>query len=296
MVIKMKATEWIPALSTGALDTASLEAMYSAGLRAIEISTKPELYPQIDWKRLTGDSDRVGIKLWSLHLPFYGPRRVDISTTDSDMRAYSLELMREYIAKSGDAGIRICVIHPSTEPNPLGEGRDELIDISSESLASLADYAAKYGVTIAVEELPRTCLGNNSSELLRLISKNDKLRVCFDTNHLLGEDHRSFIKAVGKKIITLHVSDYDFLNERHWLPGEGKIDWVGVVDSLESVGYDGVLLYELGLTPPNTIDRRELTYADFYNNYLSLVNKRPPEVFGKPIDEVCLKNAYIQPK
>ena len=296
MVIKMKATEWIPALSTGALDTASLEAMYSAGLRAIEISTKPELYPQIDWKRLTCDSERIGIKLWSLHLPFYGPRRVDISTTDSDMRSYSLELMREYIAKSGDAGIKICVIHPSTEPNPLGEGRDELIDISSESLASLADYAAKYNVTIAVEELPRTCLGNNSTELLRLISKNDKLRVCFDTNHLLGEDHRSFIKAVGRKIITLHVSDYDFLNERHWLPGEGKIDWVDVIDALEEVGYDGVLLYELGLTPPNTIDRRELCYADFYNNYLSLVNKRPPEVFGKPIDEACLKNAYVQPK
>lgn len=57
-----------------------------------------------------------------------------------------------------------------------------------------------------------------------------------------------------------------------------------------------MLLYELGLTPPNTIDRRELTYADFYNNYLSLVNKRPPEVFGKPIDEACLKNAYVQPK
>ena len=78
MVIKMKATEWIPALSTGALDTASLEAMYSAGLRAIEISTKPELYPQIDWKRLTCDSDRVGIRLWSRHLPSYGPHRVGI--------------------------------------------------------------------------------------------------------------------------------------------------------------------------------------------------------------------------
>ena len=92
------------------------------------------------------------------------------------------------------------------------------------------------------------------------------------------------------------MSDYDFLNERHWLPGEGKIDWVEVVDTLEEVGYDGVLLYELGLNPPNTIERRALSYADFYNNYKSLTAKQPPEVFGKPIDEACLKNAYIQPK
>ena len=51
--------------------------------------------------------------------------------------------------------------------------------------------AQQLGQVIAVEDLPRTCLGRESSEMLELISVNDKLRVCFDTNHLLQKDEIS---------------------------------------------------------------------------------------------------------
>ena len=58
---------------------------------------------------------------------------------------------------------------------------------------------------------------------MELISADDRLRVCFDTNHLLKESIIDFIYNVGDKIITTHVSDYARENERHWLPGEGVI-------------------------------------------------------------------------
>ena len=56
------------------------------------------------------------------------------------------------------------------------------------------------------------------------------MKVCFDSNHLLQEQGDSFILAVGDKIVTTHISDYDFVNERHLLPGELDIDWEEYMD------------------------------------------------------------------
>lgn len=46
-----------------------------------------------------------------------------------------------------------------------------------------------------------------------------------DTNHLLKDLTEEFIKNLGLKVVTLHVSDYDRIDERHWIPGKGVNDW-----------------------------------------------------------------------
>lgn len=35
------------------------------------------------------------------------------------------------------------------------------------------------------------------------------------------------------------------LKERHWLPGEGKINWKELIAALDSCGYSGVWMYEV---------------------------------------------------
>ena len=35
---------------------------------------------------------------------------------------------------------------------------------------------------------------------------------------------------------------YDFINEKHWLPLEGKNDWETILSALEEIGYAGRLL------------------------------------------------------
>ena len=131
-----------------------------------------------------------------------------------------------------------------------------------------------------MENLPRTCLGKNSEEMLELLSADPTLRICFDTNHLLGQDPVEFVEAVGEKIVTTHVSDYDFIDERHWLAGEGDMDWHRLYDALCRVGYEGAWLYELGFGNTKRIVRqRPLTCEDFARN--------AKEIFeGKPITVV----------
>ena len=116
------------------------------------------------------------------------------------------------------------------------------MECAKRTLAALADFAAQFNAVIAVENLPRTCLGRDSKDILELLSAHDALRVCYDTNHLLGEDAVRFIEAVGDKIITTHVSDYDFLNERHWLPGEGKVNWQEILPAAENGGVEWFII------------------------------------------------------
>ena len=107
---------------------------------------------------------------------------------------------------------------------------------------------------------------------------------------LLSEPIKDFVENIGDKFITTHFSDYDFKNERHWLPGEGDIDWVELMETLEKVGYCGPILYELGLMPPatETLSRRKLTFSDFKENHTSLINKEKPKAIGTVNPEKCI--------
>ena len=73
------------------------------------------------------------------------------------------------------------------------------------------------------------------------------------------------------------VSDYDYEDERHWLPGEGKVDWHKLYSKLVGYGYKGTWLYEIGIkTRPNIIKRtRDLTFEDFTRNANEIFSGSP---------------------
>ena len=242
------------------------KALKESGVGAIEISLSYEDLKTFDYKEALRLSKLYGIELWSFHLPFLPFAEIDISSTKEEIRKLSVDLCKGYIEKATEIGIDKFVIHPSAEPI-MPEERPARLEASKNSLNELADFAAEKGAVIAVEDLPRTCLGNCAEEMLEILETNDKLRVCFDTNHLLKDTNGNFLKKVGDKIVTLHISDYDFVDEKHWLPGEGKVDWNEILEGLKNVGYKGVWMYEVGLGIPRTLTRsRNLEFDDFVRN------------------------------
>ena len=279
------------ALSTnGAAATRETFGKYrEASIPAMEISNGQQAdADRIDFPMLRRCADEFGITLWSYHLPFAPFKTIDpsVPALAESTVAYFCSL----IDKAAEAGIRIFVVHPSGEPIDEAD-RPMRMETAKKSLAALAEYAKTKGGVIAVEDLPRTCLGRDSSDILDLISAHPDLRVCFDTNHLLKEDIGDFIRAVGDRIVTTHVSDYDFVNERHWLPGEGQIDWAMLKSTLDAVSYDGCWLYELGLGGSDwTIDRpRALTHADIRRNYEEIFSGKAPTAVGQAKPNLPMK-------
>ena len=253
-----------------------------AGITAMEISQKLEDCEACDLEQVKKWADQYGVELWSYHLPFAPFEVIDISSLDESLRTSSVALLSKFIHKAGKVGIKKFIVHPSGEPNP-DEERKARMEQAKKSLSELADTADRYGAVICAEDLPRTCLGNCAADMLELTKDDPRIQIVFDTNHLLGDvDIPAFIRACGDKIVTLHVSDYDFVNERHWMPGEGKIDWQALYGALQEVGYNGVWLYEIGYECPTSIIRdRDLTAEDFVRNAQEIFEGRKLTVIGK---------------
>ena len=251
-----------------------------AGVEVVEISRPKGEVDALDYNELKSLSDKYGVKIWSFHLPFWPFSEIDISR--EDLAEKSIEYLCNIIDKATGIGIDKFVIHASGEPIE-DEDRKGRMECAKKSLDTLAQYAKERGAIICVEDLPRSCLGRSISDICELISANDDLRVCFDTNHLLYEDNVDFVRALGDKIVTLHVSDFDMVNERHWLPGEGKNDWKSILGALKEVGYKGPWLYEIDFATPKTIIReRDLTAEDFVRNATELFEGKDFTIFSTP--------------
>lgn len=241
--------QWTTAISTKATDYETLLRLKNCGVDAIELSVPCQDCDQIPWTDLRKNADAAGVEIWSYHLPF--SREVHIASPDDEHRKSMVAYLKGMIEKACAVGIRRFVIHPSTEPIS-DEERPLQMAASKKSLAELAQFADEHGAVLCVEDLPRTCLGHTADELLELISADSRLRVCFDVNHLCtayGTTHREFVEKLGSRIATTHMSDYDFIDEKHFFPGYGMINWKEVVELLENADYSGSFLYEGGFEP-----------------------------------------------
>ena len=185
--------------------------------------------------------DSAGIKVWSIHLPF--SRTLDISVLDEKKRKENVDFMVEMIEQCAQFQPKCLVLHPSSEP--IDDSiRAQRIANASRSIAYLKKYADQIGAQLCIENLPRTCLGNTPEELWEIIKDIPGVKVCFDTNHYTKGTTEHFVETIGERIGTIHASDFDFVNECHWLPTQGDIKWGKLMHVLEGVGYEGVFMYE----------------------------------------------------
>ena len=242
-------TEWKTAVSTDATDLETLRHYKECSIDAIELCESYSRCENINWQALKKNAAEAGIELWSYHLPF--GEEVEIASPDEERRLKAVSYNCALIDRALETGISRFIIHPSFEPIPH-EKRSAYLHASCRSLAELAQYADERNAVICVEDLPRSCIGHTVEEMLTLLNADSRLKVCFDVNHLLsefGDTHHDFVEKLGSKIITTHMSDYDYVDEKHFFPGIGMIDWKSLVEDLEAVGYTGPFLFEGGFSP-----------------------------------------------
>lgn len=233
----------------GRFDETFLAECRENEIHAVELSSP--------WHELTGALDfeerpeacaalaaRYGVKFTSIHLPFHGEGvQIDLASPDETVRGESVELQIRLLHSAAKCAIPIAVVHPCLEPVPEEE-RALRLGQAAKSLRALVRAAKPLGIRVAAENLPRSCLCRTPVEMNALLDAAPGLYVCFDTNHSLLQSNEAYIRAVGRRIITLHVSDYDFVDERHLLPFEGKIDWAALLDELRQADYRGLFTFE----------------------------------------------------
>ncbi|MFD0712748.1 DUF6528 family protein [Paenibacillus sp. GCM10027626] len=262
-----------------------LKDIQAAGIHYVELAWRNDEFDLTDpanVQRCTAIVDQaraLGLEVWSIHLP-YGPEW-DVSSTRTEEREAAVARHSQLLRQAAQWNIQTAVLHPSWEPIPFEE-RDERLRGCKQGLARLTGIAAGLGIQLAVECLPRTCLGNTSSEIAQLLEADKRLGVCCDVNHLLQEAPEDFIRKISSRIYTVHMSDNDGVDERHFYPGEGVIRWNHVIAALADSGYQGPFLFEVRPVDPYKLSdcwkRLLQSYMDAHERYIAVTDQQVKQI------------------
>ncbi len=244
-----------------------------AGIKYAELSVQHEGLCELGFydnpEKILELATKHGVTLWSFHVPFSG--FLNPANLDDKRNEDAMAIMEKGIRAALKIGINTIVIHPSSEPND-DDTRQAKLERSIENLRYFAKLCRENGAMLAVEDLPRTCLGNSSFDILTYLNEIPEIGLCFDTNHLTMQTNEDFLDdliehGMQGRIRTLHVSDYDFIDERHRIPGDGINDWDAIMSRLEELDYDGVFMYEV--SKPR--ERDAISPSDVKKNYEDLM-------------------------
>jgi len=211
----------------------------------------------------------AGVAARTVHANF--DASLDISSPESAVRSAGIRAFSAALDLAQRMGAGIIVVHPSSEPIS-DETRAARMEESRRSVRTMAGMAGDAGCRIALELLPRSCLGHSVEELLTLLEDGDAgtVGVCLDTNHLMADFAAlpDLVRTLGPRLIALHCSDYDGVDERHWPPLRGVIDWPAFLSALRDVHFPGPLNYEAALDGQTPAER----LAFLEGNYAQLVS------------------------
>ena len=244
--------------------------MYEDGFRYCDLGlsdTKKPLYncDEAEFRRMMQEelalAKEAGIVFSQIHGPWRYPPR---DATPED-RAERKEKMEKCFRAAKIAECPYVVIHPimpygtKEDPDP-----ETMFRMNVEFFSSLIPAARENGVTICIENMPMKMLSLSSpAETLRLVETiNDpNVAFCLDTGHsiVMDEQPAAAARMGAEKLRVLHVHDSDGVQDRHWYPGEGAIDWADFSAALKEVGFEGIVSMEIHTdeTLPEELDRQE---------------------------------------
>ena len=222
--------EWVEAIAHSRIETMELFAR-----RFI-----PEVYPNN--RPLLRKLLQTGkVTVSSIHAD-YGAE-IDLSRLDEQTHRNALAAFRRSsIELAVEFNAPLIVTHMGFGPVPPEE-RPARLQQARRSLTELADPCRKAGVKLVVEVINGDALGNSIDEVLKLKEGLDEraFGLCLDVNHVMARYRElpEMIRALGRQLTTIHLSDYDGVTEKHWFPGKGVIDWKAVMQALRDIDYSG---------------------------------------------------------
>lgn len=134
----------------------------------------------------------------------------------------------------------------------------------AESLTILCRHAEEYGVRIGIESEP-ALLVEHAAEVRQLLERvnHPLLGANLDIGHAIcaGEEPDEAIGLLAGRIWNVHLEDIRGRKHYHLVPGEGDVDFAGVLDSLRRVDYEEFVTVELYTCSDRADAAAEQAYA-----------------------------------
>ncbi len=234
------------------------------GYESIEISGEPYIYDTKHVRQVLKDH---GIRCWGSVTLMLGDR--NLVAKDQAQREKSVQYVKDCITMVKELDGYEMTIVPATVGKIVPDGTpEEEWKWAVDSLKECYDWGKKEGVVLAIEPINRfeTGLCSRAAQALALAEAvAPDCGVCLDAFHLNIEEadpYASILSAKGR-LVDFHVADTN-----RFACGQGHWDWLKLVGTLKTIGYDGALTVEF-VAP---IDRTPA------NPYPEAIEKNPVDI------------------
>src|SRR4029453_19140150 len=172
------------------------------------------------------------------------------ASSDESRRRAAIAEAEAALALTRHVPFRYLVTHIGVPMTEAASGADNQRGAARRSVEDLVALAAAVNVRVAIEVIPNPLSG--ASELLTLIEDDLEgldVGICLDYGHahLMG-DVGEAIETVSGHLLTTHVHDNGGKRDDHLVPFAGTIDWDAAMMSTQKIGYEGILMLEVGDT------------------------------------------------
>lgn len=181
------------------------------------------------------------------------------NTVDPEYDDFLLDVLRKSILAAADIECENLVIHPFYKKYECAYLPNEQFERNVERYGILAKTAKETGVRICLENMFVTHNGrrykgvcNNPMEAAQYVDALNEqagekcFGFCFDVGHSVfaGYDPREFFAYMGDRITCTHLHDNNGVEDLHFAPFTGVVDWDRLVEGMRLTGYKGPLNFE----------------------------------------------------
>ena len=208
----------------------------------------------------------AGLVLHGIHAPviqaFEGNRWVgplSLASSDEAARGRAVAETEHALHIARRIPVNVLVMHvgyPKTEA--AGQPPDSRA-AARRSIEALVSTASALGVKLVVEVIPNEM--SRPGSLVHFIEEDLEdldIGICLDFGHAhMAGDVVDAIETVSEHLVTTHVHDNRGRADEHLVPFDGTIDWPAALTSVQKIGYDGTMLFEVAAhgTPKDTLVR-----------------------------------------
>jgi len=203
----------------------------------------------------------AGLRAWSVHgshgkntvsevgRPFAETRKDFVSPHEWQRQA-GLHLVRNRLDFAAAIGSPNIVMHVDLDETALRDPAEHaaFYDRLHRSFDALEPDCRRTGVSIAVENLPAAPMERMLEMFERLFARHgpEVVGMCYDSGHAQLSDPGRFrlLEAHGNRLAATHLHDNRSVRDDHLLPGDGEIDWPGLLSRIASTPYAAPLTFE----------------------------------------------------
>ena len=226
----------------------AFEDLRRKGFTGAEIAVA---YPErIDADELNREAGKNGLAITTISTgQIFGLEGLFLASADREVRERAMDVVRGHIALSVKIG------RPRVTIGLLRGKPDQPLETSlrllGEAMPPLVELAEKSDVMLQIEPINRseTTFLHTTREAMRFLhalGDPGRVGILYDTYHsnLEDGDMEEAIREAGARITNVHIAD-----SHRGLPGEGTIDFPGVVAAILNTGYRGPFALETLCVP-----------------------------------------------